>query len=542
MKAVWRQLKDRRSEVASHPFFGWLSSDAAPLDERFVFAPVMVDFIMGFADMNKWFLSYAAPKTELERSINEHTEEDRTHSRLFYEEWYTAKLGAPASFGPGKTLWWLFHSSDSKNVRRFGMEILELAVKHQDALVRFAMIEAIEVCGDVFFENTAPLATRMSEYDGATHRYFGQYHRARETGHLQTDESAFLKAKLTAEQEASCKLVVDVVFDNFMLVLTEIHSFAERTTDEERGLTLALDDEFRCQLERGDTIVADPIVPDAAVLTEVCVTQRALVQHLESRLAGLREHALLSWLRDDESLPARRKLQGFVALWGIDIVGYKDFNELVLRYKQPQCALEREVNQQTDQLATHGALYLRDWQELELDSVLGWDAGETVAFYFLSEQTEVHRGNMAKLKKLAFGHPDAVSRSWLMHALESAGEPLFEATAEVAEQVEQDFGCRLDYWANRHARAHAHATAASSTRRSFMAAAVGAEQAATIRHIIDTVCDNMEEQFTLSHRAGRQQVFVHAPATLPPPRESGYVLKAQATHGAHDLVQLKRAG
>lgn len=523
MRAVWRQLKARRVQVACHPFFEWLNSDSVPLEKRFVFAPVMVDFIMGFADMNKWFLPYSAPSSSLERTINEHTEEDRTHSRFFYEDWYTLRLGSPAAWGPGKTLWWLFHSADSMRVRQFGMEILRLAVTHSDAMVRFAMIEAIEVCGDVFFENTAPIATRLSEHDGAAHRYFGQYHRARETGHLQADESEFLKAGLTEEQAAASAYVVDRVFDNFELVLGEILSFAERAIADEPGLALALEDEFRFELERE----GPPLAPVSAssLPPEVAVSQLSAVRHIEERLARLREHSLLRWLRAD-GLSARRKLQGFVAIWGIDIVGYKDFNELVLRYPAPKSPLERALNAKTEELSTHGALYLRDWQELELDRVLGWDAGQTVAFYFLGEETEVHRRNMAKVKKLAFGRSEAVLRWWLLHALERAGEPLFEATAQVARQVEQEHGCRLDYWGNRHAVAHRHPFAGSD--RAFLSEELMPEHTDVVGKIIDTVFDNMEEQFALSHRSAAAQVFVSAPQTVPPPRESGFVFSGNA--------------
>src|SRR5258708_4375628 len=126
MKQVWKHLARRRSQLASHPFFVWLNSDSIPLEQRFVFTPVMIDFIMGFADMKKWFLNSVDRRSALERGSNEHREEDRTPSRLFYENWYTLDLGNTSNWRPGKTLWWLFQSADSAVVRRFGMAVLDM--------------------------------------------------------------------------------------------------------------------------------------------------------------------------------------------------------------------------------------------------------------------------------------------------------------------------------------------------------------------------------------------------------------------------------
>ncbi len=519
MKRIWQQLRGGRARVAAHPFFGWLNSDAVPLERRFVFAPVMIDFIMGFADLNKWFLSYEAPQNSLERAINEHTEEDRTHSLLFYENWTTLALGEIGSWTPGKMLWWMFHADGTETVRRFGMELLEMSVKHPDPLVRFPMMEAVEICGDVFFGHTAPIATRLSRERGVPHDYFGQYHRDRETGHLHTDETELAASILNDEQVSAATLVVQRVFDRFLRVLDDVHEYGRRAQSYD-ALVRDLEGEFLDATAPLRDRSAPPTPPTAPPPT---ATQSLLVSRLRRRVAQLERHPLLAWLREDGAVSPRDRLRGFMAIWGIDIAGYRDFNELVLRYPAPSSPLEEAITRWADRLASHGALYLRDWQALGMDRLLGWDAGEAIGFYFLTPQTETHRRNMAKVKHFAFRNEHPLVRWWLMKSLEATGEPLFACTEPLAAAVEAEDGVTLDYWANRHHLAHpAELALDPGADAAFLAESPTIAQHREIAAIIDTVFDNAEEQYSLSLREAQGQTFVRASRTLPPPRFSGF--------------------
>jgi len=526
MKRVAKELHAGRARVQAHPFFRWLAADAVPLERRFVFSPVMIDFIMGFADLNKWFLYYSEPQNDLERAINQHTEEDRTHSRLFYENWYTLALGELASWPAGKMLWWLFHSRDSGIVRSFGMELLALSTQYPDPLVRFPMMEAIEICGDVFFGHTAPVAAALSREDGAAHDYFGKYHRDRETGHLHADESILWKSRLRPDQVADAQLVVDRVYTAFCAVLDRLLDYVSRASNY-NALLLDLEEEFL------DALAPPPALDRSAQpLSQRLVTpdptQARVWQHLQSRLARLDQHPFLAWLEEHTDVTPRDKLRGFLALWGVDIAGYKDFNELVLSYPRPRNGFERTINRWTQNLARHGALYLRDWHALEMDRVVRWDAGETIAFYFLSRETEVHRHNMARVKRHAFRHSEPLLRFWLMKALESSGEPLFRRTAPLAEAVEGKYGVRLDYWGDRHQVSHAPGAATSTEiDELFLTQSMTLAQGDAACEIIDTVFDNIAEQFQLSLDVASRQVFVRESSSLPPPRISAMIPAAR---------------
>jgi hypothetical protein len=530
MRRVWQQMKRRRGELATHAFFEWFNSDAVPAVRRFVFSPVMVDFIMGFADMNKWFLSYADPQTQLERAINQHTEEDRTHSRLFYENWYTLHLGDPARWAPGKLLWWLFQAKETSVIRRFGMQILNLSVNNPDPFVRFSMMESIEICGDVFFGNTAPIAESLSERHGVSHRYFGQYHRVRETGHLHADETAFTKAHLSDKQASRCAEVVDRIFNAFVAVLDQNLSYALRSESDPVALAVDLESEYQVALE--PPYASDWALEmngDEAFPSTGASSQLPALRRLNERLDRLEGHSFLNWLREDDAKSPLEKLQSFIALWAFDIVGYKDFNELVLRYPVVGSPMDRTINRWTEDLATHSALYLQDWQALKMDRVLRWDAGETIAFYFLSPETEVHRRNMAKLKHYAFRNPQAELRWWLMTALEKGGDALFACTRRLAEAVEEKHGITLNYWSKRHDLAHGPAEERLGAA-SFLAQEISPSDCETVCGMIDTVYDNLEEQFSLSLEMATSRVFLREPASLPPPPRLSDVVPKSNTH------------
>ena len=526
MDQIWRKLNEGRAAVEAHPFFAWLQSDDVPLTSRFIFSPVLTDFVMSFADLNKWFLHYDNPEGPLQRSINEHTEEDATHSRLFVQNWEHLKLGDTLDWPASKGLWWLFHASQCHAVREFGMNVLKLAVASPDPRVRFCMMEAIEICGDVFFEYTAPIAAKLEEQRAGQHIYYGQYHRDRENGHLQSDEGCFAGYDLSAEQRIQAERAVEVVYRHFLLVLDEMLAFSQRAVADHRGLQREIEEDYRAELappeERAKALPRFPASVDA---TRSHHDQLALVAKLESRMQRLRGHSFVEWLVEDRSASLQR-LQSFTPVWGIDVVGYKDFNELVLSYPGGTSAQERTINRLASDLASHGSLYLQDWKALRLDKILGWRMIDVISYYFLSEDTEVHRHNMAKVKKHAMRHHNPLLRWWLMFALQSANGVLLEATRPVAQAAEADLGVTLNYWAYRHGLAEA--TGWRGAEFLFLEQAATEDERNTIGEVLDTVFDNFEEQFALSESVGRSGVFAALPRSLPPPRVSGLVWRAPA--------------
>ncbi len=330
---------------------------------------------MGFADMNKWFLGYENPQNDLERSINQHTLEDRTHSRLFLDNWRALDLDERLGWSTSQTLWWLYHSPETLPVRRFGWDILRLSVQYQNPFVRFALMEAIEICGDVFFGNTKTVAAQLSRQTGIEYRYYGEYHHLRETGHLHTDESPFFAAQLSDVQFQQASDAVRSIFQGFEKVLDHLRDHSLHLTSHT----------WQGAAGRGDAAMwaRTDLTTDRNPLprAHASAPQASLLDFLQERQAQLARHPFLDWLRDAPIAPTE-KLRRFSPLWAIDIAGYPDFNQLALRYANPSTAPERALNNWAQSLANHGIVYLQEWRALELDRTLGWNAGNTISFYF----------------------------------------------------------------------------------------------------------------------------------------------------------------
>lgn len=510
MKHVWTALRKGRREVARHPFFAWLNADHVPLPDKFIFSPVMIDFIMSFADMNKWFLRYEDPQNDFEKAINQHTEEDATHSRFFVENWSHLRLGDISNWSASKGLWWMFQAKQSAVVRRFGMDILKLAVRHPDPLVRFPMMEAIEICGDVFFGNTAPIAQRLGEMQGVEHIYYGKFHRDRESGHLQADESCFAHATLTAEQREHAESAVALVFSRFLEVLDQLLAFSEFAVADRRRLQRGLEQDYWMAIATpADNASADPPRYLSTISHQsVHQDQEPLVTLLDRRMARLREHEFFDALERDARSPAD-VLRSFMPVWAIDVIGYKDFADVVLEYPDPQSAAESAINHWVADLASHGSLYLQDWKALRLDAVVGWRMLDTISYYFLGDDTEVHRSNMARVKKYAMRHDPPLMRWWIVYALERSKQVLLERTRPIATAAELELGITLNYWAYRHGLVELRA--AEPPQFAFLEQSMTEEDADIVRGVIQTVFDIAEEQLALSHLLSRSGVFAVAP-------------------------------
>jgi hypothetical protein len=531
MKHVWTALRKGRRDVARHPFFAWLNADDVPLPDKFIFSPVMIDFIMSFADMNKWFLRYEDPQSDFEKAINQHTEEDATHSRFFVENWSHLRLGDISNWSASKGLWWMFQAKESAVVRRFGMDILRLAARHPDPLVRFPMMEAIEICGDVFFGNTAPIAQRLGEIEGVEHIYYGKFHRDRESGHLQADESCFARVTLAAEQRQDAEAAVALVFDRFLEVLDQLLAFSASAVADRRRLQRELEQDYLVAVATPSehssaappqylpTVTHQPVHPD----------QESLVALLDRRLARLREHEFLEAIERDSRSPAD-VLRSFIPVWAIDVIGYKDFADVILEYPNPQSAAELAINSWSADLASHGALYLQDWKALRLDAVVGWRMLDTISYYFLGDDTEVHRSNMARIKKYAMRHDLPLLRWWIIYALERSKQVLLERTRPIATAAEVELGIALNYWAYRHGLAEPRA--AERAQFAFLEQPMSEADAQVVREVIQSVFDIAEEQLALSHLLSRSGVFAVAPPVLTPSRISEVVAGWRERHRA----------
>ncbi len=463
MQRISSLIEARKAQVAAHPFFRWIMDGSAPLERRLEFAPVFVNFIMSFSDLNKWFLKYPEPANVYERSINKHTFEDRTHSRLFIEDW--RKLGFDARLGwrASDALEWCYAAPETELIRDHGMELMKMCTLAGDPLVRFALMEAIEACGHVFLSATCPVATRLGNAWGTELRYFGEHHLRREIGHVQAGGDDFARTSLDEGQYRHARELANRFFDMFLAECDRLLEYGEAVVQasgehRQRGERTSPDAGGARTVSLGRGLGGRPPTAPLGAAQGWPATSASgharVAQVMEARKRAAEEHALFRWMETTGEHDAKGCLRHIALFWAPDILGYRDLVTYALAYRAPGDERQRAINGRLSLLQSHHRLFLRDWDELDMDHFLGWTASDTIDFYYRSRYTEVQRHSMSCFVKLACHHPDPLLRFWLIEALEASGEAFFRNTRALAQRVEARDGARLDYLADRHALAH----------------------------------------------------------------------------------------
>lgn len=499
MQEVMRMIESRKSHLTQHPFFTWIQDDKVPLEEKLYFAPIMTVFVMNFRDMNKWFIRFESEMDSLREIVNGNTEEDETHSALFLEDWKRLDLDQRLGWRASDTLWWLFLADETEAFRAYGVDFARMTIlDHDDVLVRFAHSEAGEACGNVFFSYVAPLAARISGKTGIDYCYFGHYHLDREQGHVIASEGIFENKELTREQADLSLRLAENMFHIFEGMHTHFLNYAQKYVAER--LTPQRPAKIRVpEIEEGlPPATTRPSNPSSGFHADV---QRAL----DARRLRTAQHPFYTWLRAANGLSPLEKLQRFIPMWVMDIMGYRDLNRYALRIASPATEDERAFNRWIDSLETHSAIFMRDWDALGMDETLDWLASDTLQFLFLDPGTDVHRRNIAQFIKLALRHEKPILRFWLLEALEASGEAFFYHTRALALAVEENYGCRLDYLADRHDAGED--TQLGRWSYLFKDQATSPHDRDVALSMIGTVFDAVDEQLSLSLEVARGNRF-----------------------------------
>lgn len=497
MKDIMALRDNRQDALAKHPFFAWLHSDRAAIEDRLKFAPMGAFFIMQFRDMNRWVLRFPQVRDEFEWVINLGTQEDEKHSRMFLEDWHKLHIDDYLRWRASDMLWWLFLSPDQETFRRTGIEFTSLAVEDgNDALIRFGHSEAGEAAGHVFLSNTAKVAESLAGKTGLNYRYFGPYHLDLESGHVANTEGVFEEAVLDTRRRAHSKQLCDRMFDLFEQIFDSFLYFANNYVDTN---TVPRRPAEQARVTQEWTAPPLEIRPRDQRDTEVA---RRLLQ----RKAQVAAHPFYGWVREDNGLSAAQKLTRFIPMWVMDILGYRDLNKYAMTYADPQDSAQRAINTWARRLSAHSGLFLSDWDALKLDTLLGYSASETLEFLFLDQDMDLHRGNMMEFTKLALRHRDPAVRWWMMAALESTGEQFFAHTKPLALAVEQETGGRLDYLSGRHDTPE-EGTNTGGAVHGGAPAPLSAEGLNAALTLVDHVFDSMEAQLWRSLAVARANKF-----------------------------------
>lgn len=305
METVLRDIEDRAERLHAHPLFEWVDSDDVPPETKLTLLPCLVNFTMGFRDLNKWVLRYPHPRNDLECGIDAHTFEDQTHSRLFLEDW--ERLGIDDSLGwrASETLWWLFLADDNEVSRSHGSYLRSIAVADEgDPLLRFAHSEVIEACGSVFFRHISPVAEALTDRTGIDLRYLGPYHLARESGHMECEE-LFEAQRLDNRQWERAVKLVDAMFRLFEEFFDSVLRYARRYVVAGTVPRPLADAHGSRNGHRALTRTpAGASLPRATVA--IHPSQAPLQRLLEERRELVAQHAFYTWVRTANCRHCRR--------------------------------------------------------------------------------------------------------------------------------------------------------------------------------------------------------------------------------------------
>jgi hypothetical protein len=516
---IMKVIAARKACLAEHPFFTrWVRLRDLPADTKFMFAPIMANFVMNFRDMNKWFIRFGKPKSVFEEVINGNTYEDETHSRLFLEDWEKLELDDALGWRASDMIWWLFLAAETEPFRGFGMRFSRMCIADGgDVLMRFAHSEAGEACGNCFFEAVAPEAEQLAKMTRLEYRYFGHYHLDREKGHVIKSEGLFEHQPLPEAQQGLGLELMNKMFDIFFEMFDSFYAYAVKYAA--RGLkprriraphvTPAIEATAEPAAEAAlERPVATPGLSTRGGREELSAYQAEAQRLLERRKVSTAAHPFYAWLRDENGISPKNKLQRFMPMWVMDIMGYRDLNHYALRYDEPKDDGERAINRWIDSLSTHSVLFLNDWDALGMDDIVDWTGRETMEFLFLDPGMDIHRENAATFIKLAMTHTQPMRRFWMMEALEASGEAFFLNTRQLASEVEASTGLRLDYFGDRHDVVHPPgAIDPRAVAAAFKAQSMTSADRDVAIDLIRTVFDAIDVQLSLSLDIAQRNKF-----------------------------------
>lgn len=209
-----RYLEERKDRLRAHPFYEWLrSDDRSAADKLRQFIPMWVMDILGYRDLTKYAVTFPEPATPEQEAVNTWASRLSEHSGLFLSDWDALGLDDVLDHSGSRALEWLFFDADMDLHRENMIEFAKIALRHDDPVLRWWMLVALESTGEEFFAQTKPLALAAEAETGGRLDYLAGRHDppiapAADRVHISAP------APLSAEQLQLAKSIAAHVFDS----------------------------------------------------------------------------------------------------------------------------------------------------------------------------------------------------------------------------------------------------------------------------------------------------------------------------------------
>ena len=162
-----------------------------------------------------------------------------------------------------------------------------------------------------------------------------------------------------------------------------------------------------------------------------------------------KEHPFFMWVRSKKE-PTEQKLE-IVPAMTVFVMNFRDMNQWVIRFKDPDNPFKEVINGSTTEDATHSKLFLEDWRKLHFDDRLGWKPSDVMWWLFLSPDMEPFRRYGVEFMKLCVeDNNDVFVRFAHSEAGEACGNVFFKHISPLAEQLGKERNLNYRYFGMFH--------------------------------------------------------------------------------------------
>ncbi|CNC70559.1 hypothetical protein [Yersinia similis] len=498
MKTFYQFRDEQKKKLEEHVFYDLISTDKIEFNNKLMFMPAMVHFIMNFRDMNKWVIRFETPDTSFKSVINGGTIEDETHSRLFLEDWRKLHIDDKLKWNSSDIIYWLFISSEMECFRKYGIDFMRLCIDDEsDPILRYAHSESGETCGNVFFSRISPIADRIAVNLNISLRYFGTFHLNLENGHVWESEGVFENIVLEQDANEKVRSLSQRMFDIFHGIHNAFYNYTSNYILTQsypkfpEMLTIIGNNEY-------------PQYPDLFLITGNNHSND-IIQHINNYLEQISKHPFYEWLKSTSINPLI-KLKSFIPLWTVDIMGYRDINRYVFPYERIESDSERLITEYALLLSEHSYLFYNDWKSLQLDEMLRWTASDTLDFIFLNADMDTHRENLVKFSLCGLKNSEPLIRFWFMMILELSGKSFFSYVGNVAKLAEKEYNISLPYLSGKHSSVK-ELNVFNELYTHFISQELNQEQKIKIKEIADMVLTALLKNLDISYKYAVNNLF-----------------------------------
>lgn len=199
------------AKFADNPLHLMLKQDNIEIKNKLAFIPDMIFFVMGFKDLMH-LIRYENPKNELEKAVNEHSDNDDYHWKWYLQDlaFLSEKFKNQGSIDLICDVW-----DDSTFEGRNSIYVFSRYMwQYPHPAARMLMVEVLEVGFDIFKDHLHPVLKEAELFDQLD--YFGKKHQEVEENHatgIEDEDIEALIPQLPENIKGEMVVIINQLFD-----------------------------------------------------------------------------------------------------------------------------------------------------------------------------------------------------------------------------------------------------------------------------------------------------------------------------------------